>query len=88
MKHVFKIIGVIVVVALLAGLVLYFLNGQGYIRGPLADWINRMTGHLTGVVQDSEDLYHEFRGDTVTPSPIPQTTEPTATPAPEAVPLG
>ena len=63
MKHVFRIIGVVVVVALLMGLVLYFLNGQGYIRGPLSNWINQMTGHLTGAVQDSEDLYYEFRGE-------------------------
>ena len=39
MKHVFRFIGVVVVLVILAALVLYFLNGQGYIRGPLSKWI-------------------------------------------------
>ena len=104
MKHVFRLIGIVVVVVVLAALVLYFLNGQGYIRGPLSDWINRMQGHIDGVVHDTQDTIQEFRGQTADPSdsidvptPAPElpdlaTEAPveTAEPAvePEAVPAG
>ena len=90
MKHVFRLIGVIVVVIVLAALVLYFLNGQGYIRGPLSDWINRMQGHIDGVVHDTQDTINEFRGETGDPSDALNLTEPTpdlpdlSTAAPEA----
>ena len=50
MKHVFRFIGVVVVLVVLAALVLYFLNGQGYIRGPLSTWITNM--QFRGVTPD------------------------------------
>lgn len=77
MKHVFRLIGIIVVVIVLASLVLYFLNGQGYITGPLSDWINRMQGHIDGVVHDTQDTIHEFRGETADPSDTVSFSEPT-----------
>lgn len=79
MKHVFRLIGVVVVVAVLAALVLYFLNGQGYLRGPLSDWINNMQGHIDGVVHDTQDTINEFRGEPITTA---------APPATETVPQG
>ena len=95
MKHVFRFIGVVVVVVILAALVLYFLNGQGYIRGPLSDWINHMTGHISGTVQDTQDMINEFRGETDAPNdaisfgnPTPQVPD-LATQAPaDAAPQG
>lgn len=84
MKHVFRFIGIVVVVVVLAALVLYFLNGQGYLRGPLSDWINNMQGHIDGVVHDTEDTINEFRGSTSQPSEAIDV----ATPAPvETAPL-
>lgn len=77
MKHVFRLIGIIVVVIVLAALVLYFLNGQGYIRGPLSEWINRMQGHIDGVVHDTQDTIQEFRGETADPSDAVDFSEPT-----------
>lgn len=75
MKHIFRFIGVVVVLVVLAALVLYFLNGQGYIRGPLSTWINNMTSHISGAVQDTQETIDEFRGTTNEP-----TQEPTASP--------
>ncbi len=69
MKHVFRFIGIVVVLIVLAALVLYFLNGQGYIRGPLSTWITNMQVHFNGAVQDTQDTIDEFRG--VTPDPRP-----------------
>ena len=69
MKHVFRFIGVVVVLVVLAALVLYFLNGQGYIRGPLSTWITNMQEHFNGAVQDTQETIDEFRG--VTPDPRP-----------------
>mgnify|MGYP007101847348 CR=1 FL=1 len=75
MKHVLRFIGTVVVIAVLAVLVLYFLNGQGYIRGPLSTWIDNMQTHLNGAVQDTQETIDEFRGVTEAP-----TAEPVATP--------
>ncbi len=79
MKHIFRFIGVVVVLLVLAALVLYFLNGQGYIRGPLSTWINNMQKHFNGAVQDTQETIDEFRG--VTPDPRPD-----ALPTPQQVP--
>jgi hypothetical protein len=79
MKHVFRFIGVVVVLVVLAALVLYFLNGQGYIRGPLSTWINNMQEHFNGAVHDTQETIDEFRG--VTPDPRPD-----ALPTPEQIP--
>ena len=69
MKHVFRFIGVVVVLVVLAALVLYFLNGQGYIRGPLSTWISNMQTHFDGAVHDTQDTIDEFRGVTSDPNP-------------------
>ena len=79
MKHVFRFIGVVVVLVVLAALVLYFLNGQGYIRGPLSEWITSMQERFSGAVEDTQNLVDEYRG--VTPDPRPD-----ALPTPEQVP--
>lgn len=90
MKHVFRFIGVVVVLLVLSALVLYFLNGQGYIKGPLHEWIDRMQGHLDGVVHDTQDTINEFRGETAAPEDAlpPATVQPASTPEPEAAPQG
>lgn len=77
MKHVFRLIGIIVVVIVLAALVLYFLNGQGYLRGPLSEWIDRMQGHIDGVVHDTQDTINEFKGETADPSDALDFVDPT-----------
>ncbi|MBR3039000.1 MAG: hypothetical protein IKI52_09880 [Clostridia bacterium] len=69
MKHVFRFIGVVVVLVVLAALVLYFLNGQGYIRGPLSTWITNMQTHFNGAVEDTQETINEFRGHTPDPRP-------------------
>ena len=69
MKHVFRFIGVVVVLVVLAALVLYFLNGQGYIRGPLSTWITNMQTHFNGAVEDTQETINEFRGQTPDPRP-------------------
>ena len=83
MKHVFRFIGIVVVLVVLAALVLYFLNGQGYLKGPLSEWINRMQGHIDDAVHDTQDAINEYRSDNAAPSdtwspstPIPDAADP------------
>lgn len=75
MKHIFRFIGVVVVVVILAALVLYYLNGQGYIRGPLSEWISNMSSHVNGAITDTQDTIDEFRGKTPDPTEAPQPTQ-------------
>lgn len=79
MKHVFRFIGVVVVLLVLAALVLYFLNGQGYIRGPLSKWITSMQSYFNGAVEDTQEMINEYQGNT--PDPRPD-----ALPTPQQVP--
>ncbi len=69
MKHVFRFIGVVVVLVVLAALVLYFLNGQGYIRGPLSKWITSMQSYFNGAVEDTQKMFNEYHGNTPDPRP-------------------
>ena len=69
MKHVFRFIGVVVVLVILAALVLYFLNGQGYIRGPLSKWITSMQSYFNGAVEDTQEMINEYQGNTPDPRP-------------------
>ncbi len=59
MKAISRIIGVIVIVAVLAGFVLFKLNEKGFISGNLAEWVSSLTEHITGIKDETEDFLHE-----------------------------
>ena len=56
MKYVFRFIGFLVVVLLIAALALYTLNSFGYLHGPLSKWINDVANHCQGTVNDTVDF--------------------------------
>ncbi len=59
MKAITRFIGVVVLVAVLAGFVLFKLNQRGFISGNLSHWVTVMTEHITGIKNDTEDFLHE-----------------------------
>ncbi len=59
MKSLMRFIGTVVVVAILAGFVLYKLNVRGFISGNLSHWVTVMTEHITGIKNDTEQFLHE-----------------------------
>ncbi len=59
MKSLMRFVGTLVVVAVLAGFVLYKLNEKGFISGNLSEWVTVMTEHITGIKNDTEDFLHE-----------------------------
>ena len=79
MKSITRIIGLIVLVAILAGFVLYKLNENGFISGNLAEWVSSLTEHITGIKNDTEDFLHEegYLIPTTTIDPNQQQTTPT-----------
>lgn len=62
MKHVFRFIGIVVVILVLAAVVLYYLNEHGFLKGTLSEWITNMKNHVTGAYKDTKDVIDEFRG--------------------------
>ena len=59
MKYVFRFIGFLVVVLLIAALALYTLNSFGYLHGPLSKWVRTHAptqAPTTAQPQDSEPL--------------------------------
>lgn len=59
MKTILKAIGFIVLVVVLAAAVLYYLNSHGYISGDLSEWINRMTGHVVDMTNETKDFLED-----------------------------
>ena len=79
MKTVMRLIGLVVVVVVLAGFVLYKLNEKGFLSGNLSEWVTVMTEHITGIKSDTEDFLHEegYLLPTATIEPNQQQTGPT-----------
>ena len=75
MKFLFRLIGFVVVIAILAALALYALNSFGYIRGPLSKWINDVSNHCQGTVNDTKDFL-ENQDYIPYPTAAPQTAVP------------
>ncbi len=59
MKAISRFIGAVVIVAVLAGFVLFKLNQRGFISGNLSHWVTVMTEHITGIKNDTETFLHE-----------------------------
>ena len=59
MKSLMRFIGIVVVIAVLAGFVLFKLNEKGFLSGNLSEWISVMTEHIVGIKNDTEDFLHE-----------------------------
>ncbi len=62
MKHIYRIIGVIVVIVVLAAWLLYFLNEKDILKGPISEWITNVKediisifGHTKDMVEDMEN---------------------------------
>jgi hypothetical protein len=59
MKSITRFIGAVVIIAVLAGFVLFKLNEKGFLSGNLSQWISTMTEHVLGIKNDTEDFLHE-----------------------------
>ena len=59
MKSITRFIGAVVLLAVLAGFVLFKLNERGFISGNLSHWVTVMTEHITGIKNSTEDFLHE-----------------------------
>ncbi len=59
MKSLMRFVGTVVVVAILAGFVLFKLNEKGFLSGNLSHWITVMTEHIVGIKNDTENFLHE-----------------------------
>ena len=54
MKSITRFIGVVVLVAVLSGFVLFKLNEKGFLSGNLSEWITTMTEHILGIKDSTE----------------------------------
>ncbi|MBR0082297.1 MAG: hypothetical protein IJP98_06135 [Clostridia bacterium] len=85
MKHVFRVVGFLVVIAIIAGLALYTLNSFGYLRGPISTWINDVANHCQGVIVDTQQFLDDEGIHITIPTLEPSKTDSEA--SPEATPL-
>ncbi len=59
MKSLLRFVGTVVVVAILAGFVLFKLNEKGFLSGNLSRWITVMTEHVIGIKNDTQQFLHD-----------------------------
>ena len=60
MKWLFKMIGIIVVVVVLACALLYFLNEKGVLKGPISEWINDVTSDILHIFGSTKDMVNDM----------------------------
>lgn len=95
MKLVFRIIGIVVVLVVLACALLWFLNEKEYLNqdSALSKFINKIEEHFTGISEDTGDFIDQLKSPNPQPEQTPQaqdnvdnTTEPSVTENPVAEP--
>ena len=60
MKWILKLIGIIVVVVVLAGALLYFLNEKDILKGPISDWVENVKNDLFSIFGHTKDMVHDM----------------------------
>ncbi len=75
MKAITRFLGAVLIIAVLAGFVLFKLNQRGFISENLSHWVTVMTEHIVGIKNDTETFLHEegYLVPTATVAPNQQT---------------
>ena len=60
MKWLFRLIGIIVVVVVLACALLYFLNEKGILKGPISEWITDVTNDILHIFGSTKDMVNDM----------------------------
>ena len=60
MKHIYKAIGIIVVVIVLAAALLYFLNTKGILKGPISEWIDNVRDDIVSIFGHTKDMVDDM----------------------------
>ena len=61
MKFIFRIIGIVVVVAVLLAALLYFLNEKNVLKGPVSEWIDNVKANVFNIKDDTEHLIDQMK---------------------------
>ncbi len=60
MKHIFRIIGVIVVLIVLVAALLYYLNEKQILRGPISEWITNVKNDIISIFVHTKDMVDDM----------------------------
>ncbi len=60
MKTLFRLIGIIVVVVVLACALLYFMNEKGILKGPISDWVTDVTNDILHIFGSTKDMVDDM----------------------------
>ena len=66
MKHIFRIIGAIVVIVVLAAALLYFVNEKGILKGPISDWVTNVKTDIINIFDHTKGMVDDM-GNTENP---------------------
>ena len=66
MKHVYKAIGIAVVIIVLVAALLYFLNTKNILKGPISEWITNVENDILSIFGHTKDMVHDM-GNTENP---------------------
>ena len=60
MKWLFRIIGIIVVVVVLACVLLYYLNEKDILKGPISEWITQVTTDVLHIFGSTKEMVNDM----------------------------
>lgn len=60
MKHIYRIIGIIVVLVVLVAALLYFLNEKGLLKGPISDWVTHIKTDVIDIYEHTKDMINDL----------------------------
>ncbi|MBR4905816.1 MAG: hypothetical protein IKZ44_03095 [Clostridia bacterium] len=60
MKWLFRIIGIVVVVIVLACALLCFMNEKGILKGPIAEWVTNVTNDVLHIFGATKEMVNDM----------------------------
>lgn len=60
MKHIYRFIGIVVVIVVLLAALLYFLNEKGILKGPISEWIENVKNDILSIFGHTKDMVNDM----------------------------
>ena len=60
MKHVYRIIGVVVVLVVLAAALIYFLNEKGVLKGSVSEWVTNVKTDVINIYEHTKGMVNDL----------------------------
>ena len=60
MKHIYRVIGAVVVTVVLLAALLYYLNEKNILKGPISEWITNVKEDVISIFDHTKDMVDDM----------------------------